>query len=143
MTKTVRLNGTIDRTRGFFTPSESDYQCPFFRKRFFEHGPAKERRAVCEMKDGQGFCDYKLLQEDGTPICARYVHSPNYEIDADTGEMIDDTFEPIPYIENTMVQDDDGELVPSAQQWLTNDFVDTHEKRFRLQDSVLGWFHDV
>jgi len=95
------------------------------------------------MKDGEGFCDYKLLQPDGTPICARYVHSPNYEIDADTDDNIDATFEPIPYVESTLAPDDNGDMVPGVKQWLTNDYVDTHEKKFRIRDGVLGWFHDV
>lgn len=163
----VRLNGTLDRTRGFITPSESDYQCPYFRKRFFEHGPMKERRAVCEMKEGAGFCDYRLLQEDGTPICARYQHGPQYEIIRDTGQNIDATYAPIPYIQGKMEQekDDQGKplfwdhttdpptkvttdtgdpvMVSTVREWLTNDFIDTHEKRFRIQDHILGWYHEV
>lgn len=142
MTK-VRLNGSTDRTRGHVTPSESDAKCPFFKERFFEWGASHERRACCEMKEGAAVCDYQLIQNDGTPICARYAYGPDYEVVLKPGAIIDDTFEPIPFIKAMTKKDADGNVRQTHKQWISTQYIDTHEKKFRIRNGELGWFHNV
>lgn len=166
----LRLNGMLDRTRGLITPTEADNQCDYFKNRFFEHGRKNERRAVCDAKlTDHVQCDYRLLQEDGTPICARYVYWPHYEIVEDAPVVPD--LDPIPYLENTKVEvqktdasgnplfwdtsvdppvettEDTGEPVMieeyTKRQWFSTQWVDTHEKQFRIRDHKIGWYHEV
>jgi hypothetical protein len=165
-----KLNGSLDRTRGYTTPTEADNQCDYFKNRFFEHGLKNERRAVCELKPSEGIhCDYQLIQEDGTPICARYVYWPHFEIIKDAPVIPD--LDPIPYRENTKVEvqkkdadgnplfwdttvdppvettEDTGEPIMVEEytkaEWFSTQWVDTHEKQLRIRNHVLGWYHEV
>ncbi len=135
----VKLIGTLNRDRGYFTPSESEILCPYFKRRFFEWGVSAERRAVCELQQSGVICDYRHITADETPICLRYEHGPDhYDIIPDVTDPPTD-LKPIPYLEATK----DAENEYTKDQWFTTKFVDTHEKTFRLRDGKMEWFYNV
>lgn len=78
---------STDRTKGYMTPTESDYQCPHFQQRFIGWGEMNEKRAICEKDDANTTCDYRYMTRDGTPLCLRYWYGPKYEI-TDEIEMV-------------------------------------------------------
>jgi hypothetical protein len=121
------------------------------------------------MSGSAAACDYKLVQPDGSPICGRYVHWPQWEIIEDVNADIDDTFAQIPYLaapeQQVQKKNSNGELlfwdrtlvppqeviidtgepvmVSSRKDWLTTTFVDTHERKFGINDREIGWYHNV
>lgn len=125
------MNGTIDRNRGYISPTEADNPCPYFKNRFFTWGEA-DKPAVCEMKSEIGVpCDYRLMQDDGTPICARYKYDITNQIIEDADPV--DDLEPIPFVVNN----------PGAKVFFSKQCNDTHEKVWKVKDGILGWHHDV
>lgn len=143
----VKLTRTLNRNRGYLSPTEADRLCPFFKGRFFEWG-AMDRVACCEL-DLVGFpdvrCDYRWQKtdEDGnvldpTPICLRYDYRP-FEIIED-GQVPAQALVPIPYIENSpLIQEvdangnplywDSSTTPPTKTTIVTSDPVMIHEKR--------------
>lgn len=71
---------SLDRQKGYLTPTESDYKCPHFQDRFIGWGAINEKRAICEKDDAGTTCDYRHLTRDGTPLCLRYWYGPKFEI---------------------------------------------------------------
>jgi hypothetical protein len=76
----VKPHGTLNRQRGYMTPTESDFQCPHFMERFIGMGALNERRGICELDTANISCDYRHVTSDGTPLCLRYWYGPKYEI---------------------------------------------------------------
>lgn len=74
--KKVKRNHTLDRRRGYQTPTDADIRCPFFDDTFFKMGDANivnDMVPVCKDKDGSVSCDYKHSLVDGQLyLCHRY-----------------------------------------------------------------------
>lgn len=74
--KKVKRSHTLDRRRGYTTPTDADVRCPFFDDTFFKMGDApivNDMVPVCKDKANTVACDYKeTLIEGQLCLCHRY-----------------------------------------------------------------------
>lgn len=72
----VKRNHTLDRRRGYRSPTDADIRCPFFDDRFFKLGDADvvdDMVPVCNDNDNTVTCDYKKTLVNGElSLCHRY-----------------------------------------------------------------------
>lgn len=78
---------SLNRQKGFLTPTESDTKCPHFMDRFIGWGTLNEKRGICEKDDDNVTCSYRYVTTDGTPMCLRYWYGPKYELVEDVEEV--------------------------------------------------------
>lgn len=121
----VKMNQTLDRRRGYLSPSEANFLCPYFKERFFQWG-AVDKVAVCELDNDSITCDYRDVQEDGTRICVRYDYVP-LEIVEDANPI--DDLPSLPYLLAN----------PIKRLWFSKQYVDTHQKVWAINGGELGW----
>lgn len=74
--KKVKRSHTLDRRRGYTTPTDADVRCPFFDDTFFKMGDASivnDMVPVCRDPKNTVACDYKDMLIDGQLcLCNRY-----------------------------------------------------------------------